>query len=873
MPACHFLRSIWRAAGFTGLLAPVICISGCDSPKKEAVVRNAPAETQVVRAPALAAAKLDLAKARLADGFQDETLLLALAALEADASFQEARDLLASLLTSTRWQIAETSIRFPLPIDRIEASMPSSLWISLSGEQQTIVRWNLESGQVENVMFPIKADGARAMVFDSLRKHVVIQRAGITLLCDATTLKPIRDLGLLPDDITPSTNIVFSADGLLLAHPARVSENDASLVWHLRDAHTGEILRSSEPQIGPAIRPVAAHLDRQRLKVLRSNGSVLDMPVSPIGEITLTPPKEKTDLLHAVFSSSAGAADVLVDRGPHLAPERKVLVIDQPMEALSPMTALSSFSWSRHPCVWNGLMANTPGIRVSENTIRFEVDHHAPIRLPSMVNAIAMCDGRFLTGEHDGTLTFHRLISVPLTNATVSNHAPPDERSLAEIGKLAQVLTGLRWSESKRGFESIDADGRMRWIGTIDFELIHKAFPELDFGPMRESLTSPALPQVSTGALAALTARLQRSGTPVNTEELVKTFENAEDEPVLAAIKAAGNRDAMAAKALELALDSTHASWIRACLEQAKDLPPILNKLATSRIAWLEDRKADAIAGWPDVFPDLTQVRLREDWDGWEQADFQLAMEKLKLCIREVLDALEVPPDSTPEQRKAVFERLMNSETVVAVGKPRFARACLNAALAFSKFKDEKETTFQLATIARNLGEAAAPCLRAEAMALTAMGDYQQARECWIALITEHPVAEQEPGDYAEAAYTSFENADPHQAMNILTTGMHRFPNDANFALRAGWVSLLTGNAERAYRFLLTGKQIGYPDEKLENATALLAIAAVQTGATEDAEVFYQDLMAMDPAWQDAATIETLDWPEELKSSLRQLVW
>jgi hypothetical protein len=109
--------------------------------------------------------------------------------------------------------------------------------------------------------------------------------------------------------------------------------------------------------------------------------------------------------------------------------------------------------------------------------------------------------------------------------------------------------------------------------------------------------------------------------------------------------------------------------------------------------------------------------------------------------------------------------------------------------------------------------------------------------------------------------------------MAILTTGIHRFPNDANFALRAGWVALLTGNSDPAYRFLLTGRQIGYPEEKLENATALLAIAAVQTGAAEDAAVFYQDLMRLDPAWENPETIETLEWPEELKASLRQLAW
>jgi tetratricopeptide (TPR) repeat protein len=328
-----------------------------------------------------------------------------------------------------------------------------------------------------------------------------------------------------------------------------------------------------------------------------------------------------------------------------------------------------------------------------------------------------------------------------------------------------------------------------------------------------------------------------------------------------------------AAKTLELALASTHPEWIEACLARATDLPPLLRKIALSRVAWLQDRKADALTVWPDVFPDLTQVRMREDWAGWEQADFSQALEKLRLCVGELLAAIEVPENPTPAQRKAIAARLSDPATLQAVGRTRFAKACLKAALAFAAFKDETATTFTLASRARDLGEEAAPCLRAEAMALTALGDYQKAHDRWITLITEYPVASQQPGDYAEAAYTSFENADPRQAMAILTTGLHRFPNDGNFALRAGWVALLTGNAERAYRFLLTGRQIGYPPEKLENAIALLAIAAEQTGAAEDAAAFYQDLIRLDPAWENPDTLESLEWPEELKESLRQLVW
>lgn len=873
MPECLRPQQTWRMAGFAGAMAACLWLGACESPKPKAAKSVVEEPKKPIPSPALAAARVDLAKARLTEGFQDEALLHSVAALDADPSFAEARDLVVSILASTRWQIVESSIRFPLPIDRIEVAAPSSLWISLTGEVNTVVRWNLESGRMEAVMFPIKAEGTRAMAFDSQHRHAVIERGGITLLCDAQSLKPIRDLGLLPDNISPSSNIAFSADGLLLAHPEQVSGNDRSVVWRIRDSNTGEILRSSDPANGPGSRPVAAHLDRQSLKVLRADGSILNMPVSPIEAVTLSPSKEPIEVLHAVFSPTGGAADVLASQGPHGTPARRVLAFDQPLATQEPMSLLATFSWSRHPNVWNGLMRGSPGFSVSDRIVHMSSDSRSPIRLDHEATALALDGDRILTGDKAGNLAIHRSLPALGSGAGNSSKTGTNPNAVGAIVALSEFLTGIRLDETRREPQTIDTESRLMRLKACDFDALAGSFPDMDFEPLRVAAAGFQPLAIPDDAMSPLTARLARAGNPNVQPDLEKVFENAEDEPVLAAIKQAGARDAKAAKALQLALDSTHANWIRGCLEQAKDLPPLLQKLATSRIAWIENRKAEAIAGWPDVFPDLNQVRLREDWDGWEQADFNPAMEKLKLCIREVLDALVVPPESTPEQRMAVFERLTNQETVVAVGKPRYARACLDAALAFSKFKDEKETTFQLATIARNLGEAAAPCLRAEAMALTAMGDYQQARERWISLITEHPIAEQEPGDYAEAAYTSFENADPQQAMNILTTGMHRFPNDANFALRSGWVSLLTGNAERAYRFLLTGKQIGYPEEKLENATALLAIAAVQTGANEDAEVFYQDLIALDPAWQDAATIETLDWPEELKASLRQLAW
>jgi hypothetical protein len=69
----------------------------------------------------------------------------------------------------------------------------------------------------------------------------------------------------------------------------------------------------------------------------------------------------------------------------------------------------------------------------------------------------------------------------------------------------------------------------------------------------------------------------------------------------------------------------------------------------------------------------------------------------------------------------------------------------------------------------------------------------------------------------------------------------------------------------------LGGQQIGYRAEKVENATALLAIAAMQCGAKDDASAYYVKLVESDPAWKDAMTIEALDWPVELKSALESV--
>jgi tetratricopeptide (TPR) repeat protein len=825
----------------------------------------------------LADARIDTAKLKLEQNRPDEALVLLVSALKSDPASMEAPTLTETLLGETTWNLPAFTLKHPMPVDQLAFAAPSALWVSLSGKNNTTVRWYLDTPQIESVLFPTGGGDTRSLVFDPTHQSVVVERNSVTLLCNAVTLKPIRDLGMLPDDLTPSAVVVFTPDGLLMAHPTFVSSADRSLVWRIRDSASGEIIRTSEPVAADRPRPLAAFLDRERLMVLATDGSLLEIPVSPVDPALTTPMAEPVKLLQAQFAANGNAVLALQDMGPHQPPTQTIIAYGGDEDAsLETGALIKRFPWHRHPNMWSGIMKDPehqPFI-VEGNLVKILTTPHAPIDTSSPVSAIAFGEKNVVVGGEDGTVTIHRLLPPPATDPAEHSPGVIGKLSLEALENLGHALTGCRYDETARTFSRIGAEERHLAFANCDFHAILSIFPQLDFSALITEFKAAPCRTPGLPAFHPLADRLAQAApigksTP-GLAEMKDAFTSNDPARITAVIQTAGGKGAAMATALALALKSEHPEWIVACLAQAADLPPLLRRIAVSRIAWLQGRKADALSSWAEVFPDLRQVRLREDWSGWEQADFKPALDNLAQCVRDELAAIRISPDSTPEQRRAVADRLADAATVAAVGKPRFAAACLEVALALSAHKEEFETTSRLAHTARNLGAPPEPCLRTEALALTAMGDYQNARLRWVELITEHPVDTHLPGDYAEAAYTSFENGDPHQAIEILNTGIRHFPQDGNFAIRAGWVALLTGNFERAYKYLIAGKRIGFPSDKLENATALLTIAAARNGATDDATAYFEDLVAIDPAWEDPATLDTLDWPEELKSVLRE---
>ncbi|MEI6655760.1 MAG: hypothetical protein WCP45_13420 [Verrucomicrobiota bacterium] len=938
-----------RCRMLAAVLVIISALSACEK-KRPAAPAAAPSNTataarSVPLARQLAAARLDTAKSSLANHSQDAALALLVSALKADPTFTEAEALMRQLLTETVWHVPCLAIQHQMPVEHLAFVPPAALWVSLAETREdgfnTTVLWDTDTVKIQSVLFPARGVATRSLVVGPNPHAIVLQRGSgptaVTLLCDAKSLRPIRDLGPLPENLTPQSVVASAANGLLIAHPGPASATDKQLVWRIRDAATGEVIRSSDPVAGSAaVRPLAAQLDTRRLRVLQTDGSLLDLPVSPVeparGYISAMP----LALWHAQFNPDGRGALALLDQGPDHPPVRQFYQISDPPEdatpgigvatathSIDPLSTpwLGGLPWSRQPSVWTGLLRDHGNpqdpspIRVEENELRFCVAPRAPLHAEAPISAVAFGPGRALIGMTNGGVTLHRFLPLPaVLQAQDSGRIDP-----AAMVPLAEILSGTRFDEVTGTFLQLTARQRLFLLEKLPPGSAAGVLPGLDFSATLADLKASQPREAPAACLLPLWDRLARSdqsgtawprllelarslgdsswhqdlteaaalrasprsGTPAARGDdpspwlaqlrLREVFATGEATAILTAVEAAGGKGPAAATALALALDGEHPEWIEACVKSATDLPALLRLLGNSRVAWLQQRRADALAMWPDELPDYGKIRLTEDWDGWEQEDFSTRFEAHLQVVKEALASYEITADATPAERAAVAARLLDPAARDVIGRRRLTDGCLKAALTLAAFPENSAATFQLANRARTLGAQPEPCLRAEALALTRLGDYANAHPRWITLLTEHPVATHLSGDYAEAAYTAFETGDPNQALQILTSGIKRFPNDAGYALRAGWTALLTTHFGPAYQFLLAGLRIGYPDDKRENACLLLSVAAAQAGFPEEAATHYQNLLEIAPAWAEAKTIDALEWPEELKACLHAL--
>lgn len=158
----------------------------------------------------LAGARVDLARQALVRNDPGAALALLVAAVDADPSDWEALRLAATVLGGTRWFLPEVEIAHgPLAIRHLALGGTGELWASVSLQSKsaanqtaphTVVRWDLHDLRLRAVMFPVPASETGFMVVSPGGRYLITRRdagnARSALLCDAATLKPIRDLGI-----------------------------------------------------------------------------------------------------------------------------------------------------------------------------------------------------------------------------------------------------------------------------------------------------------------------------------------------------------------------------------------------------------------------------------------------------------------------------------------------------------------------------------------------------------------------------------------------------------------------------------------------------------------------------------------------------
>ena len=438
-----------------------------------------------------------------------------------------------------------------------------------------------------------------------------------------------------------------------------------------------------------------------------------------------------------------------------------------------------------------------------------------------------------LTAEN--TLTIHRTLR--LDSEELSNSS----------GNLLNALNGYKLDPATQTLTEIPTPNRLE---TLAKELPGR-LPETMRIFSAETPITRRLADAYPEQFPELTA-----ADRAHADIIKQVFATGDREATLAVIDSA-TQGLPFATALFLALDSQKPEFISRAMEKATDLPPALLALANRGVP-------------PDT--DFDHLRRTQDWHGYESPDFAPLLNRFRKDQADHLLSLTLPDDPSEDDISAFSLRLTDSATIDTHGQAIIAGKAIAAARMLSENPKHAATAIRLAEYAQRLGTQAAECLRVRATAFVTLADFDTAHATWIDLITHQPEADHLPTDYTEAAHTAFETGNPRQAIEILNTGLFRFPNAPSAAIRSGWIALLTDHTEDAIRYLKHATKLGLPPAEIENTTALLAIAQNMLGDSTMAASHHAQLTAISPKWNNLDNIDSLTWPESFKQSLREII-
>jgi tetratricopeptide (TPR) repeat protein len=452
---------------------------------------------------------------------------------------------------------------------------------------------------------------------------------------------------------------------------------------------------------------------------------------------------------------------------------------------------------------------------------------------PTKIKATSAVSG--ITRTDDKTLTFTRTIRI----------APDEIPKLTE--KTISALSGYKLDPATQTLSEIPIPNRL--------ETLSAHFPETIPPTLKIFSADTAVTRRLADAYPEQFPQLTAEARS-HTDLIRKVFATGDHKATLAVIDSATHGLPLAT-ALYLAIESQDPALISRALEKATDLPPALRALAK------RESSADT---------NLDHLRTIEDWHGYESPDFTPLLNRFRNERADILTALTLPAQPTEDNISALSLLLTNPTTLEDLGKPLVAEKAIRAASTLSENPAHAATAIRLAVLAQNLGTHPAAILRVRATAFTALNDFASAHAAWIDLITHQPESTHLPSDYTEAAYTAFETGDARQAIEILNTGLFRFPNSATSAIRSAWIALLTDHDEDALRYLNHAAKLGLPPAEIENTTALFAIAHAKLGDFDMAASHHAQLTAISPKWNDVEMIGALTWPDSFKQSLYEII-
>ena len=334
------------------------------------------------------------------------------------------------------------------------------------------------------------------------------------------------------------------------------------------------------------------------------------------------------------------------------------------------------------------------------------------------------------------------------------------------------------------------------------------------------------------------------------------------------AMQAVDGRGPAAVAALHAALRAHDSAAIARALALARDLPAPVRDYATARALWAQGRSAEVFALWPGALPDDPALVPADDWRGWESALPAADREAFFAELRQQLATLRAAPEAGFDELRALASRLLHPATTTTFGRRRVRDAMIACALVLAHDPAAAKQVDTMLGRARLAGADPLDCLRIEARSAMAAGDYSAAYGRWLEVV-DPEVAGAVASDYLEAARCLLHDAQDAPAVELLLRGKGRFAADPVFAHEAAWLLLGAARPEEAGILLEHGFSLPFTPEQRPTALAMLVCAAEQTGRGERAGQAFQQLVAVGPDWGDAAALEALDWPPDLKRSLQ----